>query len=130
MCNISAGGVGLKNASYSYDANGNITIGDGRTVTWSTFDKPLAISQGSNSSTMTYGPERQLLTRSDVAAGQTTTSVHVGGGAYDKVTLPSGAVEERHTLGPNTVVTYTNRTAGSAGTLKTRYLHKDHLGSI
>jgi len=97
VCNISAGGVGLKNASYSYDANGNITIGDGRTVTWSAFDKPLTISQGSNTSTMTYGPERQLLTRADVATGQTTSGVHVG--ACDKVTLPNGNVEERHSIG-------------------------------
>jgi hypothetical protein len=43
VCNIRAGSVGL-------------TSGDGRTITWSAFDKPLTISQGSNISTMTYGP--------------------------------------------------------------------------
>ncbi|MFA5632395.1 MAG: RHS repeat-associated core domain-containing protein [Porticoccaceae bacterium] len=129
VCQITAGSVGTKTASYSYDANGSMTSGDGRTITWSAFDKPLAISQSGASATMTYGPERQLLTRSDVNGSDTTTTIYVGG-LYEKVTLPSGNTEERHTVGGNTIVTYTNRTAGSAGTLKTRYLHKDHLGSI
>jgi len=44
---------------------------------------------------------------------QSTSTIHVGG-LYEKVTLPSGTVEERHTVGGNSIVTYTNRTAGSA----------------
>ncbi|MCK9506520.1 MAG: RHS repeat-associated core domain-containing protein [Porticoccaceae bacterium] len=128
VCNITAGSVGTKTASYSYDANGNLLSGDGRTVTWSAFDKPLSISQSGASSTMTYGAERNLITKSETTGGNTTSTVYSGG--YEKVTLPGNITEERHNIAGNTVVTYTNRTAGSAGTLKTRYLHKDHLGSV
>ncbi|MCK9506607.1 MAG: hypothetical protein M0Q95_20820, partial [Porticoccaceae bacterium] len=128
VCNITAGSVGTKTASYSYDANGNLTSGDGRTVTWSAFDKPLSISQGGSSSAMTYGADRNLITKSETTAGNTTSTVYSGG--YEKVTLPGNITEERHNVAGNTVVTYTNRTAGSAGTIKTRYLHKDHLGSV
>ncbi|MCP5320830.1 MAG: RHS repeat-associated core domain-containing protein [Pseudomonadales bacterium] len=129
VCQISADSVGTKTASYGYDANGNMTAGDGRTIAWSAFNKPLSVSQGTHSATLSYGPERQLLTRSDNANGQVTETVYVGG-LYEKVTLPGGAVEERHTVGGNTLVTYTGRTAGGAGTVKTRYLLRDHLGSV
>lgn len=37
--------IGTKNAVYSYDANGNMLSGDGRSITWSLFDKPTQISQ-------------------------------------------------------------------------------------
>ncbi|MFZ1834797.1 MAG: RHS repeat-associated core domain-containing protein, partial [Pseudomonadales bacterium] len=40
------------------------------------------------------------------------------------------ATEERHYIGGSVLVTITGRTASVAGTTKTRYLHKDHLGSI
>ena len=129
VCQITGGSIGTKTTSYAYDANGNMSSGDGRSITWSAFNKPVGISQGANSATLGYGPERQLLTRIDDTNGQVTSTVHVGGG-YEKVTLPGGAVEERHTVGGNTLVTYTNRTAGGAGTIKTRYLLKDHLGSV
>ena len=70
-----------------------------------------------------------MLTRSDNANGQVTETVYVGG-LYEKVTLPGGQTEERHTVGGHTLVTYTGRTAGGAGTVKTRYLLRDHLGSV
>ena len=40
---------GTKNATYCYDANGNMTSGDGRTVTYTAFDKPLEITKGTSS---------------------------------------------------------------------------------
>ncbi|WP_344939292.1 RHS repeat-associated core domain-containing protein [Zhongshania borealis] len=63
----------------------------------------------------------------ETAAGISNT-VFVGG-LYEKVTLPNGDIKERHYVGGNTIVTYKNRTANSAGTTETRYLHKDHIGS-
>ncbi|WP_344939286.1 hypothetical protein, partial [Zhongshania borealis] len=62
----------------------------------------------------------------ETAAGISNT-VFVGG-LYEKVTLPNGDIKERHYVGGNTIVTYKNRTANSAGIVETRYLHKDHIG--
>lgn len=53
-CGASAGPHALSSAgsaSYAYDLNGNVTSGAGRTVTWSSYNKPVGISQGTRSST-------------------------------------------------------------------------------
>ncbi|POP51522.1 FG-GAP-like repeat-containing protein [Zhongshania marina] len=129
VCQITGGGIGSKNTNYSYDLNGNMLSGDGRSITWNLFDKPTFISQGTtNKTTMGYGADRQLITRMDETAAGISNTVFVGG-LYEKVTLPNGDIKERHYVGGNTIVTYKNRTANSAGTVDTRYLHKDHIGS-
>jgi hypothetical protein len=52
--------AGAKNAAYCYDANGDMTSGDGRTVTWSAFGMPTHIARGLRSIEIAYGPERAL----------------------------------------------------------------------
>ena len=74
-----------------------MSSGDGRTITWSAFNKPTAIVRGTDSTALGYGPERQLLTRTDVNGGNTTSTVYVGG-LYEKLSLPGGQTEERHTV--------------------------------
>ncbi len=50
---------GTKNATYCYDANGNMTSGDGRVISYSSFDKPTTITRGGNSVQFFYGPDRK-----------------------------------------------------------------------
>ena len=40
---------GVANPSYIYDANGNLTSGAGRTVTWMSFDMPANVTRGAAS---------------------------------------------------------------------------------
>jgi len=86
---------------FTYDDNGNLLTGRGRTVTWTLFDMPATISNGTSSSTFAYGPERQRVreTRKDsvivfadaqevelATDGITVTSVKTywpGGGGFD-----------------------------------------------
>ncbi len=49
---------GPKAASYTYDANGNQLSGNGRTLTWASFNLPTRITQGSAADNFTYDPER------------------------------------------------------------------------
>ena len=51
----SVGGV-----SYTFDANGNNRTGDGRTIAYSVFDKPLSITKGGFTSRFHYGLDRDL----------------------------------------------------------------------
>lgn len=128
VCKIEGGSIGTKNTSYVYDANGNMVSGDGRSVTWSSFDKPTQITQSGNTTDMVYGPDRNLVMRVDNRGGSDTEAVFVGG-LYEKVSLPGGTTKERHYIGNHTVLTLTNRTSSTAGSSEARYLHKDHLGS-
>ncbi|MEZ5842554.1 MAG: RHS repeat-associated core domain-containing protein [Hyphomicrobiaceae bacterium] len=83
-----------------------------------------SISRGTNTSLFEYGPDRARYKRTDIATSGTTTTLYVGGKAMERITRPGGAVEVKHYIGDVAVVT----TAGAA--TATRYLHKDHLGSV
>ena len=120
--------AGTKNATYCYDANGNMTSGDGRTVTYSAFDKPTHIVKGSNTTTISYGPDRARFKRVDVATGGTTVTVYVGGKAFEKISRPGGNIERKHHIGGFAVVTEIDD--GSTTTTQTDYLLRDHLGSV
>ncbi len=118
-----------KLTNYCYDANGNMISGDGRTIEYTSFDKPNVISKGETiTSTIAYNPDRTRYKRIDEKDSLTTT-YHYVGGIYEHVTLPTNKVEERHYIGGFAVLTIKDRTATEAGSMERQYLHKDHIGS-
>jgi RHS repeat-associated protein len=124
--------AGTTNACYSYDANGNLASGAGRTVTPTSFNMPLTITQGSDGFTYTYGSEHERV-RLDVsrATGTTTTIyLHPGGGNlfYEQETQPDGTVEYRHYVNAAGLVGAFVTTTGKSPQM--RYYHRDSVGSI
>ncbi len=113
---------GTKHYTFSYDNNGNVTDDGKRSFTYTSFDKPSRITQGTNTTDFSYGPARELYKRVDVRAGQTTSTLMIDG-IYEQVTLPSGVVEHKYSVGDAVV------TKRSNGVNATNYVHKDHLGS-
>jgi RHS repeat-associated protein len=121
--------------SYTYDANGNMKTRDGSSLTWTSYNLPSLINQGSNSSQLFYGASRarykQVTTTAsggNLPAG-TETTVYVGNGMLEKVTKPGGVVEYKHYIfGGKELVAI--RTLRSNSVNDTRYLHLDHLGGV
>lgn len=113
---------------YRYDANGNMIEGDGRDITYSSFNKPIDISQGGQYSTFQYAPDRSRIVQTSSAG----TTVYLGrsnsGSSYEKKTK-DGVTSHIHYLygGTGLIGTYTSR---DNSTEDTRYFHKDYLGSI
>lgn len=105
--------------SFSYDANGNLENGAGRSITWKSFDMPFSITKGSQYSEFTYGPEHQRTyqTRND---GSTTEY--------------AGAQEVETKDGILTIKTYwpgglgVEIDKGNEAT-KLLWMHQDRLGS-
>ncbi len=126
-CGVQAGPHAVTSAgdnTYCYDRNGNMVAGAGRTIQWSPFGKPTLITRGSTTVEFVYGPSRSRIKRVDTNANGTTVTKYLGG--YEKVTKPSGVVEERHYIGGFAVLTkVSNETQ-----LKENYMLKDHLGSV
>ena len=116
---------GTVNASYSYDANGNMTVRDGDTIVWSSFNKPTQITQGSNTVSFEYGPDRARFKQTSSAG----TTLYIGS-SFEKITLGTD-VTNKHFIrvGGQTIAIHTTR-SGSSTNSDTRYLHRDHLGSI
>ena len=123
------------NNAYSYDANGNLTGGAGRSVTWTAWNMPASLTQSGQTQSWLYTPEHDRYKM--VASGRTTwylnPSVHQGG-HYERTLYTSGTVEHRVTLygggrAIGEVLTF-EVTSGTAPAAQTRYFHSDTQGSI
>jgi RHS repeat-associated protein len=107
--------------SFSYDANGNMLAGAGRGMSWNSFDMPITMTEGSNSSTFVYGPEHQ---RTKQTRGDGT------------VIFYAGAMEADLLNGNTTVKTYWPLGLGveidAPGAISSalNWTHTDRLGSV
>ncbi|MBV7330176.1 RHS repeat-associated core domain-containing protein [Chloroflexi bacterium TSY] len=119
--------TGALNATYTYDANGNMTSGGGRTIVWSSYNKPIEITKDSSKITFAYGPDRARFRQTGTSGANTKITTYIGT-LYEEMRSGSQA-EWKHYIraGNVTVAIYTTR---HDNTQETRYLHRDHLGSI
>jgi RHS repeat-associated protein len=132
--------VGAVNRVFTYDANGNVTAATNSSyssLTWWVSNLVKRVTgAGGKYSEFTYGPDRaryqQTLWRS---ATDTETTLYVGG-AYERLTKVNGAtttVEHSHYIraGSDTIAIWKRTKVGTAApTEETRYLHRDHQGSV
>lgn len=114
--------------SYSYDANGNMTGGDGRNITWTSFNKAAQITRGATSIRFTYDADHNRVKQTN---GNTTTyymnpGIHSGVNYEQEINGNVTAYRHYIHAGGRAVAIYTRQ---SDNTEKTRYLHTDHLGS-
>ena len=113
-------------ATFSYDANGNRLGGDGRTLTYNAFNKPLTIAAGNALVQFHYGADQQRYRQSKTVDGHSETSVYIGR-AFEQVTRGARR-ESRHYLGDFAVLTIT--AIGEAREYDIAYLHRDRLGGM
>jgi hypothetical protein len=82
--------------AFSYDGNGNLTAGDGLSVTWTAWNQPATITRGATSASFQYGPEHQRVAQVQANPGRTVyyAGAHeqeIAGGVHThKVYLPLG----------------------------------------
>ncbi len=120
---------GTVSASYSYDANGNETSGAGRTLTWTAFNMPATIAQGSSTLAFSYDSEHSRIKQT--APEGTTLYMQALGLLVEKFTASgTGLVQWNEYLFANGGEMVGVRYERSDGSVYNRYFHKDHLGSI
>jgi RHS repeat-associated protein len=129
---------------YTYDANGALisevavdstgaVITDrGRQETYTSYGMLQSVSSPQVSLSFAYGPDHQRVKQ--VAPSATTIYLHPdnsGGLAYEKDIKADGSIEHRHFItAGGSVFALVKQTTTSAGTtVKTLYMHRDHLGS-
>lgn len=119
---------------YSYDPNGNMISRNSSAITWYSYNLPNRIDKGNNYSQFFYGAGRDRYKQVAYTApggslpSGTETTIYVGG-LYEKVTKPSGVIEHKHYIMARKEA-IAIRTLRSNSANDTRYLHKDHLGSV
>jgi uncharacterized protein RhaS with RHS repeats len=105
----------------SYDFNGNMVSGGGRSYTWSAHNQPISITSGGVTESYLYDADgaRVKKTRGSVS------TVYQAGGLVEEDLSPS-SVRRSYLLNGQVVA---QRTVTSTATTLV-YLHGDHLGSI
>jgi RHS repeat-associated protein len=115
------------NTSFSYDANGNQTGGNGLAITYASFNKPTSITRGTTTIGFNHDPEHQRYKQ--VAPGKEVLYLTAGGVLVEKVSGAGGSVTWNNYLfvAGKMVGMRVERPDGS---VQTRYFHRDHLGSV
>jgi RHS repeat-associated protein len=114
---------GIINTTFTYDAKGNMTAGNGLTVAYASYNKPTSITRGTTTIGFSHDPEHQRFQQT--APGGTT--LYLGGA--EKFTGSGGAVRwTNYLMAAGGLVGM--HVENSDETTSTRYFHKDHLGSI
>jgi len=118
---------------FDYDDNGNMLSGMGRTVSYTSFNKPASVRVGqADTSYFTYDANYNRIRK----ATPNTTTLYVGK-LYEKTIRNGTTIEHKHYVyaGKMLVAFHTEQIgqSGSGGTVsspRTQYVHTDHLGSV
>lgn len=127
--------TGAVNATYTYDANGNLISGNGRALTYTSFNAPATIANASYGYAYTYNAEHERVRLVTTRPDDTLTSLYFhpdGKGKlfYEREERQSdGRLEHKHYIqaGAELVGVYVTR---SDSFTEMRYYHHDHLGSV
>lgn len=112
---------------YQYDDNGNNISGGGRTISYSTFDKPLSVTKSGHTTEFLYGPDRARYFREDDGSSGVTVTRYIG--SVEIVNRPDGKQERRRYIAGAAIET-TVYSGGTEDSRTTRYTFHDHLGSL
>jgi len=108
---------------FSHDQNGNMTQGDGESITYNAFNKPLTISGGGNSTDFTYGAD---LMRYKQITPSGSTILYLD--KLMEIESSGSAVDFRHYLGDVAILTKTGSLNDPSPGIK--YTFRDRLGGV
>ncbi len=112
--------------TFGYDANGNLTKRNGKSLTWRSYNLPSLINVTGYSASFSYTPDRQRWRQQSGYASGNETTIYVGG-QLEKLSTPVRTSWKHRIPTPSGEVQVIRR---SDGTSETLYLASDHLGSV
>ncbi len=83
--------------AYAHDDNGNMVSGAGRTLAWTSFNKPASIANAAAVTTFAYGPDRARTVQVRTRGAAVTRTVYVAG-LFEKVSETGKATGSVHYL--------------------------------
>lgn len=124
-----AGTGGQPNRSYTYDDNGNMLSGDGRTFVWNAFDMPVSIAKGGNSVSFAYDAEHHRISQvTPTDQKHYLTDPVTGAKTERKLSLQGAHLRwDSYITIQGELVSLVTKEAND--TTIVRYFHRDHLSS-
>ncbi|MCB1034223.1 MAG: VCBS repeat-containing protein, partial [Acidobacteria bacterium] len=125
--------TGPKANTYTYDARGNRLTSATGSVQYTSFNLPHTIQDGSSTLLFFFGPGHERFEQ-QVRQGSVTTKIkRYVGGLFERETEGAVTRDIHYLQGPEgsiAVATAEGPAAGVYSSIRTRYLHGDHLGSV
>jgi RHS repeat-associated protein len=121
--------------TFEYDANGNmISKMAGSTVvrslSYTSFNKPQTISNGSTTLSFAYGPDRSRYMQT-IQKGTQTEKLHYIGKLFERLEKTDGSyVYKNYVYAGRRMVAIDTRYSDTSKSDQLNYIHRDHLGSI
>jgi len=114
--------------SYSYDNNGNMLQGDGKTLTYNAFNMPLTVSRNGTSNVFSYGADLQRYKQVLTNSSGTATTHYIDKAA--EVEIKGSSTTTRVFIDDIAIVTKTQLADQSNTNYAIRYTLRDRLGSV
>lgn len=117
---------------FTYDANGNMTGGAGRTMAYMSFNRVSSMSNGGNALALAYGPwhERYKMCVPACTGTPTATTTYFADtvtGSYSEMVVSGGTTTWRdYIVADGQIVAMRSKTGSTVATI---YMVNDHLGS-
>ncbi len=112
--------------SFSYDNNGNLRTGDGKTLTYNAFNKPLSVSKNGITSDFFYGSDQMRYKQVKTGlSGGDQTFIYVDK-TYEEIRY-NGTVQKKLYLG-DTIIT--EEEASGSTSFDIAFVHRDRLNSV
>lgn len=133
---ISGSPGGAFDKACAYNAKGERVTDGATALDYSSFGKPTRIRKGGDTLAFAYGPDRalyrQTIFRTDAQGIETQTVREYIGGLYERETTSEGLVRHIHYIagGSGVAAILTDERSASTAAQRTRFFHKDHLGSV
>ncbi len=118
--------VGGDTAYFDYDDNGNLLSGDGKTLTYNAFNKPVSISKNTITSRFYYGSDQMRYKQvKEGQSGGDETTLYIGK-AYEEIRYDDKVIKKSY-LG-DSIITETEE--NNSTDYQIGFVHRDRLGSV
>jgi RHS repeat-associated protein len=124
---VSGGPAGT--LSFGYDANGNMTSRNGKTLSWTAAQLPKRINYGSSDSAeFEYGPDRQRIRQIARTGGSTVTTWYIG--PHFEVQASGSNRRYQSNIFVNGEAILSQVEQSNPLTFDAYFIHRDHQGSV
>ena len=124
---VSGGPAGDR--SFAYDANGNMSSRNGKTISWYPYQLPKRIDSGAaDYAEFVYGPDRQRIRQTARSGATSLRTWYVG--PHFEVEASGATRRYRSTVFANGEAIYSQVEQSTPAAFDAYFLHRDHQGSV